>query len=131
MAAGSTAVSGKQTPDVSNDAVFLLIIACTAGFAWLGGLCLIALVIHCLCGTKSIDVDRFLIQAVRWGVIACAALATLAVLIWLIWKWKPDLGFWGRFVHGYWRLTEAGILIGVTGITAVLASLKRRKRRKN
>ncbi len=116
---------------MSNDAVFLLIIAFTAGFAWLGVLCLVALVTHCLRGTKGIDVDRFLNQAVRLGVIACAALVTMAVLIWIIWKWKPDLGFWGRFVHGYWRLVEAGILLGVTGMTAVVATLRRRKRRKN
>lgn len=131
MAADSNAAASTQTADVSNDGVFLLIIAVTAGFAWLGGLCLVALVTHCLRGTKGIDVDRFLNQAVRLGVIACAALVTLMVLIWMIWKWKPDLGFWGRFIHSYWRLTEAGILIGVTGITAVLASLRRRKRRKS
>jgi len=131
VAAGSNAVSTNQTAEVSNDAVFLLIIAASAGFAWLGVLTLVALVTHCLRGTKGIDVDRFLNQAVRLGVIACAALATLAVLIWVIWKWKPDFGFWGRFIHGYWRLTEAGILIGVTSITAVLALLRRRKRRKS
>lgn len=120
-----------HTGVVSTDTVLLLIVSVIWGLAWLGTLAAVTLVHHCLWGTKAIDVDRFIVRSVRIGVVVVASLVILAVFIWIIWKWKPDFGFWGRFIQPYWQIAEAGLLIGIALMTACLALLSRRRKKKS
>jgi hypothetical protein len=115
---------------VSNDLIILLVCALVYGLAWLGLLACISLTLHFLRGAKAVDVERFLDRSVRIGVVASAGLAVVMTLIWVVYKWKPDFGFWGRFVHPYVQLSEAGILLGVCCMTAFLALLRRGKKAK-
>jgi len=115
---------------VSTDTALLLIVSAIWGLAWLGALAAVVLVNHCLWGNKAIDVDRFITRSVRIGVVAVASLVTLAVFIWIIWKWKPDFGFWGRYIQPYWQIAEAGLVIGIALMTAFLAVLSRRRKKK-
>gem|GEM_PF-5599738 len=119
-----------HTGVVSTDTALLLIVSAIWGLAWLGALAAVVLVNHCLWGNKAIDVDRFITRSVRIGVVAVASLVTLAVFIWIIWKWKPDFGFWGRYIQPYWQIAEAGLVIGIALMTAFLAVLSRRRKKK-
>lgn len=113
-----------------TDILIVLLTSSIWGLAWLGLLVLVSLIMHRLRGAKAIDYDGFLTWAVHIGVVAIAGLAVGAVFVWVIWQWKPDFGFWGRFVHHYWRLGEGGLLIGVSMMTALLALLRRGKNKR-
>lgn len=120
-----------RVPETVIDLWILGIAGLIWGLAWLGVLAAISLVYHCLRGSKHIDLDRFIARSLRISVVATAVVATGAVFIWIVWQWRPDFGFWGRFVQPYWRLGEGGMLCGITMMTAFLAVLRRRAKKKS
>lgn len=116
-------------PANQTDLWIVLAAALLWGLAWIGLLAAISLITHCLFGTKAVDIDRFVARSLRVSALASGVVICAAIAVWMVWKWKPDFGFFGRWIHPYWRLGEGSLVVGMALATIFFAVLKRRRKK--